>query len=936
MEKTNETYEKNNDCREQAFLLQFGGDEYALREQFGLNSLIYYGCPISDMKQTGLFGIIDALIDLELTDDEIMDFYIHGHVEPYTDPYQFTKGIIEIVHGMPKHEIEDKYGCYLKNETIDKLKIGKNTQMLISFYYDENDTYEFISNKDDLCDKFSENYDKKYNRLEISINEKAYQKIDGKLFRAVRFIVRNGYDFPKLEELFNEQIKDIYFKQSNGADGFVLNKDYAREMSDYLLSLVCFFKRNNYEFLNLENLFDKRCDSINLIDPEGKQVIFNLTYLEVDVNKYTAIEDSLSSQGLKVLDIINLCDKRAKSIKLLAVDGAGVEHNLSVSRDILLSMSNDMLKVIRKGFNLGFNFPDGDNLFDMSQKLLKVIDPSGKEYLVDREQFSSMLDIITSCTNIGFSINLSHLFNLKQNTVELFDKEGIKVCMNRDRIRHLMDTFSILIGSGYRFRDYDNLFDENQLYIVVYDEQNKERILNRKQINKIIKFNKKSDRNSGNLTDSEKDLMLMLYNNNLRKKLFEWLPYTAKKWIPSSAIISKIPAERSYEYFYNNNYTRLQKLKDEYQASSYNEMEGIISLGYILGLFDSRESTSEKALRYIIEYFIKKGITAKELHTTYGAIDLTKGYNKKFADFFMQHYALDSEAFIDQDLGTNMTGELFERFDEVLANRPEKVIKTRTINKLLTPMDAISTITNIKIDREMLGEKANDERYINLVGLLMKFGARKEELEWAIELYEQALAIDEQKVMIPHIEDLKESLMKFSSHLKSDSQAFLSGRKTNCCSRYGGYAQDRLTHVITDPNWRYVTFTSPNKTFFDGLVWYDKEQHVVCIDNVEGGFSKIDKSSSSSIADMADTIIRYADGIYHKMNDQNIPCVKVNVGKDPGTPSWEIFKYANQQKLIVDDSNPCDYPSRNGITTDANNQFTITDEKILKLRGNVR
>ena len=170
----------------------------------------------------------------------------------------------------------------------------------------------------------------------------------------------------------------------------------------------------------------------------------------------------------------------------------------------------------------------------------------------------------------------------------------------------------------------------------------------------------------------------------------------------------------------------------------------------------------------------------------------------------------------------------------------------------------------------------------------MKFGASEDELKWAIGLYEQALSIDEQKVNIPNIEDLKASLMKFNSHLKSDPRAFLSGRKTNCCSRYGGYAEDRLTHVITDLNWRYVTFTSSNRTFFDGLVWYDKEEQVVCIDNVEGQFSKIDKNNTKSIPMMADTILRYADGIYHKMNELNIPCIKVNVGKDPGTVSWEI------------------------------------------------
>lgn len=832
---------------------------------------------------------------------------------------------------MSKDEIKQQYGRYFADETIENISHPSiNTRMLLSFCYDKDDTYAFIPDKDDLYDRFAKSY--RYDDYRVCTTKKQFQKIDGKLFRAIRFLVRQGYDFPELECLINEQVKDIIFKQTNGEKSFILNKKFAREMSDNLLSFVCFLKRKNYHFLNSEYMFDPQSDSISLIEPSGKQIMLHRSYLEVDVYKYTAILRNLSYQNFRIAEIINLCDKRVKVFALKYIDSSGIEHSINIRRNILETISSELLKVIKKAYNLGFVFPDSDNLFDDKQELLKVNDFKGKEYLVIREQLDSMLDIIIQCKQLNFRINLEQLFNPRQSAVELLDNQGRKATINRNRIMYMMNTFALLTQNGYSVSDYNNLFDEEQSYIVCYDEQKQERLLSRKQINKIIKLQTLSDKDREDLTDSEKNLLFMLNNYSIRKKLFEWLPYTAKKWIPSSAIINKIPAEKSYEYFYNHNHIRLKMLKDEYQISSYDEMEGIISLGYILGLFDKKESTSERVVKYIIEYFLKKGVTADELHTTYGAIDLRRGYNKKFADFFMYHYAIDSKAFIEPDLGTNMVGELFERFDEVCKNRPEKRIKTHTINKLLTPLDAMASIANVKIDREMLGEKANDIRYIRLVELLTKFGAGKEELKWAINLYEQALAIDEEKVNIPYIEDLNPSLMQFISHLKSDPQVFLSGRKTNCCSRYGGFAQDRLTRVITDLDWRYVTFTSLNRTFFDGLVWYDKKQQIVCIDNVEGQFSKFDKNNYKAVALMADTIIRYADSLYYKMNELNIPCVKVNVGKDPGTSSWEIFNYASQQKLINDGNNPCNYPQRNNISTDANKQFTITDAKILCLR----
>lgn len=936
MAETKEVWEFNNASRDKAFLLQFEGDEADFIKKLEISSYVYNGCPIEDMRRTGLFGMLDALMDLGLTPMEIMNFYIHGHVEPYTDPHRFTDGIIRIVKGMPKEDIKNQYGHFFNDERIAKFaNISKNTQMLISFCFDKDDIYEFISDKVDLYDRFAKNYNSIYgkHRCNDYREKKVFPRIDGKLFRVVRFLVCHGYDFPDLESLFNEDIKDIKFKQINGENEFILNKEFARKMSDDLLILVYFLKRNKYDFLNYENLFDPNCNDINLRDINCKKVIFNRAYLENDTVKYIDMIEGFNNQGFEIPNVISLCDKRKSVIDVCTLDSEGRRHVFEVRRDVLLSISREWLKTIRKGCNLGFIFPDSDNLFDMTQKMLKFMDSSGKELSVVRDQFSHMLEIITKCLQSSFKVNLVQLFNTNESMVELFDKDGKKARISRDQIIVMMDLFSLLTDNGYHFNNYDNLFDESQPYIVAYDEQGQEKILRRKQINKIVKVQELSKKNRDELSDSEKDILLMLNNTVIKNKLFEWLPYTAKKWLPSSAVISKIPAEQSHEYFYNNNHERLGILKDEYQARSYEEMEGIVSLGYILGLFDSKESTSEKALEYIIDYFLKKGVTARELHTTYGAIDLKKGYDKKFADFFMQHYAIDNCAFIEPDLGTNMVGELFERFGEVLESRPEKRIKTRTIKKLLTPIDAMAVITKAEIDREMLGDKALDDRYINLVSLLMKFGASKSELRWAISLYEQALALDEEKVIIPNIVDAKADLMKFTSYLKSDPQAFISGRKTNCCSTYGGHAQDRLTHVITDPNWRYVTFTSPNRTFFDGLVWYDEEKKVVCIDNVEGQFSKIDKNDTKSVAMMADTVIRYADGVYHKMKELNIPCSKVNVGNDPGTASWEIFDYANKQGLICEDDNPCDYPERNGITTDAEKQYTITNEKILGLRG---
>lgn len=932
---------RQNDLKKQAFYLQFGGDEFEIRQRIRTYGLSSDCCPVNIINQTGLFGILEAIISLKLTSYEISTFYVHRHVEPYNDPLEFTKGIIKIVQGMTRDEINKEYGDYFSDgRIVDFLEIlTEDTKFLLSFCYDKDDFYEYIPDGKDLYNKFQERYYNLYHQDNNYVPKEEFLRIDGKLFRTVCFLVKHGYKFPNLDSLFDNQKEELIFFSQDEEKKFVLNKSYARKMGDNLIGLYYFFQRNEYETLNVENIFLPSCKKIIFRNSSGNKIIFNPSFLDSDVNKDIEVYQYLFSQRFLIADITSVFDKRIENIELNYKDwNNSKEYNLVVKRKVFLKVteSKDFLAEIKDYFQQGFTFLDSENLFNFQEENIKIIDPNLKEQLIKRSLFNKMLDIITSCKKNNFSINFNQLFDKDKSSVELCDKEDNKGIIERERIKDIMYIFALLNKNGYICKDYSNLFNEHNPYIIVYDQENNKRIISRKQINKIAKIEKLermySKESYEDLSDSEKDLLFMLNNYILKEKLFKWLPYTAKKWLPSSAVISKIPAERSYEYFYNNNYARLGLLKEKFKVSTYEETEGIVSLGYILGLFDSKELISTKAMNYIIEYFFQKGVSALELHKIYGAIDLSKGFNKKFADFFMQHYSTNSESFIEVDLETDMTGELFTRFDEILENRSEKKIKTRTINKLLTPQDALAFITTYEIDKELLGKKIEDERYVNLVTLLMKFGASEEELKWAINLYEQALAIDEKEVKIPFIEDWNKGLMFFNSHLKNDPYTYLSGKKTNCCSTYGGYAQDRLEHVISDINWRYVTFTSFNKTFFDGLVWYDNKEKVACIDNVEGQFSKTDINNPNSLALMADTIIRYADGLYEAMNNLKIPCRKVNVGHDEGTASWAIFEYAYQNGLIIVDNNPCRYPSRNGISTDATKQFTITNEQTLSLR----
>ena len=445
-------------------------------------------------------------------------------------------------------------------------------------------------------------------------------------------------------------------------------------------------------------------------------------------------------------------------------------------------------------------------------------------------------------------------------------------------------------------------------------------------------------------------------------KVMQWLPHTAKHFLPSLSVIQKYPVSEVKNFFGNNNYKRLLELKKQYGIDDLEGMEGLTAISYVLGLFDTQGKTSEKATRYIQEHFIGKKVSDQDVHRIYGNIDLSLGFNKNFADFFMQHYAKDPKAFVNEQDGRNMAGTLFTNFDKVLQFRPEKKIITNTRSQLLTPKDAMSVFINsydfsqlkncLDMSLEQLkahliksGASASDiERAVQTLELIKKadikngdavdlhlflsqYGASQREVVWALELFKRAQAINERDVKIPFVQDKLKKLITFETLKKVDSRAFISGKKTNSCSGFGGLAQDRLERAIADPLSRYVLFESPNKSYFDSLVWYDPEDELVVLDNIEGQFHGKDRQDESAEKELLDSVLRYSDAVFQGMKDMRLPCKRVNLGKGQPYRLRDIFESAERDRIILDDPKPSTYPQRHAISTDATQQYTLTNQE---------
>jgi len=450
----------------------------------------------------------------------------------------------------------------------------------------------------------------------------------------------------------------------------------------------------------------------------------------------------------------------------------------------------------------------------------------------------------------------------------------------------------------------------------------------------------------------------------------KWMELSKRKHLPALPIMRKVPLENASMYYSNGNYKRLERLRKEYGIDDYEGMEGLIAMGHMLGLFDSKGKTSDQAARYIRDHVIARGIKPAEIHRRYGHVDLKKPFDGDFAKFFMIHHATDKEAFTD-DEGVDMTSSLLANFDAVLRFRPEKKIKTNTNRERLMPKDAMAVFSNkdfdhlemfhaatrlrnvepgevlIDLSRRNLSKKAiehvqhiitelkktdvdpADPRFKELVEILSQYGASWEELIWSMGVTDEASKVEEDKVKIPLIMDGKSDFLKIESLKKTDPRAFLSGRKTNSCSHFGGLGQERLRHAIVNPNARIMTMTT-DKSYFDGLVMFDEATGIALIDNIEGAFFDTDKNDPDAGKKLVETTIRYSDALFKAMWQRKIPVSRVNLAKDKTGPVYKYFDPACEANLIKHDPYPSIYPSQVGMGSDAAEQYTVTSPEILR------
>ncbi len=406
-------------------------------------------------------------------------------------------------------------------------------------------------------------------------------------------------------------------------------------------------------------------------------------------------------------------------------------------------------------------------------------------------------------------------------------------------------------------------------------------------------------------------------------RVLNFLRYAKRQFLPSLSVIRCFQTEEDVKNFYsNNNAVRFGELMKQTGFTNYEFQEGFVRLAYVLGLFSKSATESEEAFRFLNENVVGK-IDGVVIHKLYGAIPTENGYNKDFARFFMINCKDNIYAFHDET-GVDYTTQIYANFEKILKFRPEKEIETTTNYKRLTPSDAISAVKDPCCIMQI------DGKFREKVKEILKYGAREDEIMWAVELLEQAMQIPKEEIHIPYIKDDLGHKCTFRVLEKGDPEIIYTGKRTNCCFVYNGLSMRSLVFAVTSPDSSVVVFES-EKGYTQGWIWYDQKNKMLVVDNLEG---RPERDKNGDMAhDITDAIIRFADKMIVALREKGLPCDEIRIGEDaPWAVKNTYNEYIEQGKMFKTFAN-LEFVEKRNLYTDAYSQLVISNDELLKQRG---
>jgi len=391
--------------------------------------------------------------------------------------------------------------------------------------------------------------------------------------------------------------------------------------------------------------------------------------------------------------------------------------------------------------------------------------------------------------------------------------------------------------------------------------------------------------------------------------LYYWLN---KKIIPSPSVILTMPIKDIDKFFVNKNCNEWAKLVKESGITNIESLNSFFKLCYVLGVFSESTSVRDKAVNFIRENIFDR-LNGEMIHSKFDGFDLENGFNVDYAEFFMKYYnANDFMLSSDEDDEViDLTCASYNNFKQVKKVYPNRVLNTNRRADLLLPEHVINAISMVEYEDVDEG----NEEFATLIG---RYGYTQEQFEILQEWYNKSKSIKNSEMRLFVNEDNEKKGIIYKLLDKNDPTSAVLGNITNCCQVIDGAGEECVKYGMTKPNSGFITFNHKDKIIGQSWVWYDEENKVVCLDNIEVPRKYLGKiNDNKQIKEsFIRCLLRVEENFKKEMETRGFEVNKVTIGKG----------YNDIQNVLKDEFVTVDSSTKlHGYTgySDASNQYEI-------------
>ena len=335
------------------------------------------------------------------------------------------------------------------------------------------------------------------------------------------------------------------------------------------------------------------------------------------------------------------------------------------------------------------------------------------------------------------------------------------------------------------------------------------------------------------------------------------------------------------------------------------------------------------SLEKLILLFIKNNILNNEkcndLFKHIEFLKLDKDVNLKFAGFFVQNfddimanavYEVDGNKDYQYQQGAVMPlSEIYKKFNELLVKSNKKVLTRSNYQRF--------TVFDCSYDNQYDGVLKGNEGLAKVCGSAC---ISSDGFMFLQDVFERGKS-KKSKQILKIDKDTYGGDITYEFIEKDNPIGLVLGNITNCCQRYGKTGQNTMIVGATDENAGFVTINYKGRIIGQALVWYNKENKVVALDNIEIPLVYDRFVNNTQKREVIECIKRICSGFYKTMNNNNYKVDDVVIGKS----NTKIKSLENEFELADDKKYNCPFD----VYTDIDKQGQFVVIKNGKMQSNM-